>query len=58
MPRAPRLEFPGAIYHVINRGNFRKDLFTVHRTAAAFEEALFEACARFGWRLHAYVVMS
>ncbi len=57
MPRAPRLEFAGAIYHVWNRGNYRQNLFTTHRTGAAFERALFEACARFGWRLHAYVVM-
>ena len=58
MPRAPRLEFPGAIYHVINRGNFRQDLFTVHGTAETFEQVLWAACARFGWRLQAYVVMS
>ena len=25
--RKPRLEFAGAIYHVISRGNYRKELF-------------------------------
>jgi hypothetical protein len=27
MARKLRLEFPGAIYHVINRGNYRVDIF-------------------------------
>jgi bifunctional ADP-heptose synthase (sugar kinase/adenylyltransferase) len=28
MTRPPRLEYPGARYHVINRGNYRRDLFS------------------------------
>ena len=51
------MEFSGALYHVMNRGNFRQDLFTVHKTGEAFEKTLFEVCERFGWRLHAYVIM-
>jgi REP element-mobilizing transposase RayT len=27
MPRKLRLEYPGAIYHVMNRGNRREDIF-------------------------------
>ncbi len=27
MARKLRLEFPGACYHVINRGNYRADIF-------------------------------
>jgi putative transposase len=57
MARKPRLEFAGAIYHVISRGNYRKELFE-DRTAGAFEKTLFEACAKCGWLLHAYVIMS
>lgn len=57
MPRSPRVLFPGAIYHVMNRGNYRQDLFTVHLTGAAFEKTLFQACERFHWLLHAYVIM-
>jgi hypothetical protein len=26
MARKLRLEFPGAVYHVINRGNYRRDV--------------------------------
>jgi putative transposase len=57
MPRKPRLEFPGALYHVISRGNYRKPLFD-GGAGPAFEKALFEACAKCGWLLHAYVIMT
>ena len=57
MARKPRLEFAGAIYHVISRGNYRKALFE-DGSARAFEKTLFEACAKCGWSLHAYVIMS
>lgn len=55
--RKLRLEFPGACYHVINRGNYRRDIFATDKTKAAFEECLFEACEKSGWLLHAYVIM-
>ncbi|HWA25852.1 MAG TPA: transposase [Lacunisphaera sp.] len=57
MPRKLRLEFPGACYHVINRGNYRTDVFKATATKAAFEDCLFEAGAKSGWRLHAFVIM-
>lgn len=58
MPRKQRIEYPGAIYHIISRGNYRKDLFTHEMTAEAFERAIFEAAERCGWKLYAYVIMS
>jgi hypothetical protein len=36
MARKLRLEFPGAIYHVINRGNCWADIFKTDKTKAAF----------------------
>lgn len=57
MVRKLRIEFEGAIYHVLNRGNYRRDLFTTAGEAGAFVGALMEAVGTFGWRLHAYVVM-
>ncbi len=57
MARKLRLEFPGAIYHVINRGNYRADVFRSEGAKAAFEKCLFEACAKSAWVLHAFVVM-
>lgn len=58
MARKLRLEYPGACYHVINRGNYRADIFKTEGAKAAFESCLFEACAKSGWLLHAYVLMS
>src|SRR5258708_2978389 len=57
MARNARLEFPGAIYHVINRGNYRSWIFKEEKTKGAFEECLFAACKRSGWRLHGFVIM-
>jgi putative transposase len=57
MPRKLRLEYPGAIYHVINRGNYRQAIFADERTRSAFESCLFEACEKAAWVLHAFVLM-
>lgn len=57
MARRLRLQFPGAMYHVINRGNYRRDVFETAGAAKAFVETLGEACERHEWRLHAYVIM-
>lgn len=45
------------MYHVINRGNYRRDLFETADKAKAFERVLFETCGRMGWKLYAYVLM-
>jgi REP element-mobilizing transposase RayT len=57
MSRQLRIEYPGAMYHVINRGNYRSWIFEDEGAKKAFEKALFEACEYAGWRLHAFVVM-
>jgi REP element-mobilizing transposase RayT len=57
MPRGPRIQFPHACYHVINRGNYRRDVFARARKKLAFERCLFAACERMGWVLYAYVIM-
>lgn len=51
------MEYAGARYHVINRGNYRRDVFRDEGAAEAFERTLGEAATRFGWRVAAYVVM-
>ena len=45
------------MYHVINRGNYRRDVFETTGTAKAFEVTLDEACEQHGWKLHAYVIL-
>ncbi len=57
MPRTARLEYPRACYHVINRGNYRSDIFSTDGARAAFERTMFQACERSGWRRHAFVIM-
>ncbi len=58
MPRPLRLDYPGAIHHVYNRGNYRQDVFAMAGAARAFETCVFEACERCDWRLHAYTTMT
>jgi REP element-mobilizing transposase RayT len=43
---------------VINRGNYRRAIFAGAGAAEAFVRTLEEAAVRFGWEVHAYVVMS
>ena len=57
MARKLRIQYEGAIYHVINRGNYRRDLFASEGEAQAFLEAVREAKEMMGWGLHAYVLM-
>jgi putative transposase len=57
MARKLRLEYAGACYHVINRGNYRRNLFAAEGTAGSFEQCLSEAAERFAWLIHAYVLM-
>lgn len=57
MPRKQRIEYAGAVYHVISRGNYRKELFLKEQSGLSFEKTLFEAVERCNWRLHAYVIM-
>jgi putative transposase len=57
MARRLRVQFEGAMYHVINRGNYRHDVFDSVGAAQAFEKVLAETCERYRWRIFAYVVM-
>ena len=57
MARKLRLEEEGGIYHVINRGNYRRWFFAQEGSKLAFAKALSEGCGRFGWVLHAYCIM-
>ena len=57
MARKLRIQFGGAIYHVINRGNYRRDLFESPGEAQAFLATVKEAKERMGWHVYAYVLM-
>jgi len=57
MARSLRLEYPGAVYHVMARGNQGQPIFRDDRDRRVFLETLAEAHAKTGWRIHAYVLL-
>ncbi|MCF7849338.1 MAG: transposase [Kiritimatiellales bacterium] len=57
MGRTPRVEFEGAVYHVMCRGNRQEPVFRDKSDNEVFLNALDEACGRCGWRIHAFVLM-
>jgi len=57
MARKLRVEYPGAIYHVMNRGDRREAIFQDEWDRQRFAQTLSEVCAKTGWLVHAYVLM-
>jgi len=57
MARKLRVEYAGAIYHVMNRGDRRERIFQDDEDRQRFILALGEACEKTGWQSHAYCLM-
>jgi len=57
MARKLRVEYPGAIYHVMNRGDRREPIFQDDQDRRKFLGTLGEACAKTGWQVHALCLM-
>ena len=57
MSRKPRVHFPGAVYHVISRGNQKQTIFKDRDDFRRFRNFLEDAQRRFAFRLYAYVLM-
>jgi putative transposase len=57
MGRKLRVEYPGAIYHTMNRGDRRELIFEDDQDRGMFVETLGEACGKTGWGVHAYSLM-
>jgi len=53
MARKLRVEYPGAIYHVMNRGDRREAIFKDDVDRQRFLQTLGEACAKTEWQVHA-----
>jgi REP element-mobilizing transposase RayT len=58
MPRKLRVEYEGAIYHVMNRGDRQEPIFLDDEDRKMFLVTLAEACQKTGWQVHAYCLMS
>jgi len=57
MARKLRIQYAGAVYHVMNRGDRREAIFHDDHDRQCFLETLAEACAKTGWQVHAYCLM-
>jgi len=58
MPRKLRIEYGGAVYHVMNRGDRREAIFRDDRDREQFLETLGQACAKTDWQIHAWCLMN
>ena len=57
MARKLRVQYPGAIYHVMDRGDRREDIFVDDADRHDLIRTLAEACAKTGWQIHADCLM-
>jgi putative transposase len=57
MPRGVRIEYAGALYHVMCRGDRRERIFLDGEDRGLFLRTWGEACVRAGFVTHAYVLM-
>jgi REP element-mobilizing transposase RayT len=57
MPRQLRVEYPGALYHVMSRGDRKKDIYLNDVDRQDFLKTLAEACQKTGFQVHAYCLM-
>lgn len=57
MPRQLRIEYPGAIYHIMNRGDRREPIFRDDWDRKRFVDTLGEACEKTDWQVHSYCLM-
>ena len=54
MPRQIRIEYPGAIYHVMSRGDHREAIVRDDRDRDLWLKTLGQVCSKCDWQVHAY----
>ena len=57
MARKIRVEYPGAIYHVMSRGDRCEEIFKADSDRERFLETLGEVCVKTSWQVHAVCLM-
>jgi len=55
--RQIRIQYPGAVYHLMNRGDRRDPIFDGELDGELFLRTLDEACRKALWQVHAYCLM-
>src|ERR1041385_1574128 len=58
MPRPLRIEYAGARYHVMSRGDSREAIFQDDADGQDVLRTLRQACLKTGWQVHAYCLMT
>src|SRR5213078_923353 len=58
MPRKLRVEYPGAIYHVMNRGDRREPIFRDDEDRKRFLATLGECCGKTDLQVHAWCLVA
>ena len=58
MARPVRMNYPDTFYHVLSRGNERKDIFRLQEDYKRFKETIGRMVKRFDIEIHGYVLMS
>lgn len=57
MAREVRIQYPGAFYHIVARGNTGAPVYQDDADKKWFLETLGDTCAKTGWMIHSYVLM-
>lgn len=58
MPRPPRADEAGGLYHALNRGNMRATIFKKEADFVAFEKILYEGLQAYQVELYSYQLLS
>ena len=58
MTRPLRIEYPGAIYHLLSRGDRREPIVKDDKDRALFLQLLGRTSRRTAWQIHAFCLMS
>jgi len=58
MARKPRIEYEGAFYHIITRGNQRQKIFGDEKDYSKYLEILTRYKSQYKYRIYAYVLMN
>jgi putative transposase len=57
MPRKLRVEYPGALYHLMSLEDWCQDIFLDDVDRQDFLKTLAQACQKAGWQVHAYCLI-
>ena len=57
MARKLRIQYPGALYHIIARGNQGHSVFTDDVDRQTWLDTMADTCEKTGWQIHSFVLL-